>query len=186
MSKKINAFLAEYKTRKTVEDKEECVKKYMKNEYVPYDKKADVANAIADASYHQTELDKDGNERRVFHANSIARYMLTCMAIVDLYTDIDRPKIDGNMLDDFNALNSNGALNFIIKNIEPSELKEFKMVVQMACDDLLANEYESHAFISKQVNRFGELVGTIIEPLLQQVDMEKVEQMIKTIGNNTM
>ena len=183
MSKKMNAFLVEYKTKKTVEEKEECVKKYMKNEYVPYDKKADVANAIADTSYHRIETDKDGNERKVFHADSIARYMLMCMAMVDLYTTIERQKIGGNMLDDFNAMNSNGALDLILKNIDPSEIKEFKMVIQMACDDLMTNEYENHAFISKQVERFGELIGTVIAPFLSQLDTSKIEEIMGKISS---
>ncbi len=178
MSKKISAFLAEYKTKKTIEEKDECVKKYMNNNYVPYDKKADVANAIADTAYHRVEIDKDGNERKVLHVDSIARYMLTCMSVVDLYTNIERQRIGGNMLDDFNALMSVGALDLIIKNLDPSELKEFKMVVQMACDDLMTNEYENHAFISKQVERFGKLVGNFISPLLSQLDMSKVEEIL--------
>ena len=178
---KLTAFLTAYIFRKSDDEKNNMVKQHIKNEYVPYEKKVSVADAIVRNSYWQKEKDEKGNEYEKLHVNSSAKYMMTCMAVVDLYTDIERQKNDGKMLDDFNALNSLGILDKIISNIDSRELKEFNMVIQMACDDVIANEFENHAFISKQVNRFGKLIGTTLLPIVSQLDLDQIKNILKQI-----
>ena len=51
MAIKIAAFMTVFKNRKTDEEKNEMIKKHLKNEYVPYEKKADIAKAIINNSY---------------------------------------------------------------------------------------------------------------------------------------
>ena len=102
--------------------------------------------------------------------------------MLDLYTDIERSKNEGKMLDDFNRLNGNGIFDMIIRNIDERELREFNMVIQMTADDLLANEYENHEFIKNQVERFGSLIGTSLKPILEGLDMSKIQEVISQIG----
>ena len=66
----------------------------------------------------------------------------------------------------------------IIQSINPRELKEFNMVLQMTQDDVIANEFENHAFISQQVERFGQLIGTALSPVIEQLDFEQIEKVI--------
>ena len=181
MAIKFTAFMTAYKFKKTDEEKEQMVKEHINHDYVPYEKKADIAKAIADACYWQKEKDADGNEYKILHVDSVAKYMCTCMAMFDLYTDIERKK-GGSMLEDFNTLNSAGILDLVIQNIDQRELKEFNMIVQLTCDDVVANEYENHAYITKQVERFGKLIGTALLPVLQGLDMGKVQEVINQIG----
>ena len=176
---KLSAFMTAYKFRKTAEEKEKMVIEHIKNEYVLYEKKADIAKAIVDNCYWRTVKDLDGTEHKEFYLDSVVKHMLTCMAIVDLYTDIERQKNDGKMLEDFNILNGSGVLDCIINNIDERELKEFNMVLQMTCDDVITNEYENHAFITKQVYRFGNLINTALSPILAQIDLNKISDMIK-------
>lgn len=181
MGIKLTAFMTAYKFKKNDEEKLNMVKEHIKNEYVPYEKKADIAKAIADASYWRKVKDSSGNEYSELHINSVARYMLTCISMFDLYTDIERSKSKGNMLDDFNLLNENGIFDILVQNLDERELKEFNMILDMICDDVIANEYENHAYITKQVNRFGKLVGDIISPILSQLDLSRVEELIKQV-----
>ena len=183
MSIKLTAFMTSYKFRKTTEEKEKMILDHIKNEYVPFEVKADVAKAIVKACYWRKEKDINGNEYSVFHLDSVAKYMLTCMAMIDLYTDIERTKNEGKIVEEFNILNEFGILDFIIKNVNQRELKEFNMVLQMTCDDLMTNEYENHAFISKQINRFGNLVGTTITPILKELDINKIKEIVGEIAN---
>ena len=178
MSIKLSAFLTAYKFRKSDDEKEEIIKKHILNEYVPFEKKADVAKAIVETSYHQKIKDKYGNERTVLHVDSVGKFMLTCMAMLDLFTDIERSKGDGKMLEEFNALNSLGIFDMIINNLDQRELKEFNMVLQLTSDDFMTNEYENHAFITEQVERFGELIGATLSPVLAQLDTDKIEEII--------
>lgn len=177
MSIKLSFFMTKYKMKKTYEERLQFVEEYIKNEYVPFETKADVAKAIVDTSYWRTEK-TDGNKRKVLHVDSVANYMLKCMALVDLYTDIERQKNEGKMLEDFNTLNGSGILDMIIQSINPRELKEFNMVLQMTQDDVIANEFENHAFISQQIERFGQLIGTALSPVIEQLDFEQIEKVI--------
>lgn len=184
MSIKLNTFMTLYNAKKTNEEKLDLVRKYINNIYIPYEKKADVAKAIIDNSYYRDEIDLNGKSHRVFHIDSVAKYMLTCMAIVDLYTTIERSKGDGKMLEDFNLLNECGVLDFVIQNIDDRELKEFNMLLQMTSDDVMTNEYENHAFISKQLDRFGDIFRTILPQIISQLDLDQVKEVVAKLNNN--
>lgn len=173
MGVKLNAFMTAYKFRKTNEEKEKYILEHMKNEYVPLEKKSAVAQVIVDTCCWTTN--DDGTKE--LHIDSVAKYMTTCMAMVDLYTTIERNK--NNILDDFNTLNQSGVLDFIVQNIDQRELKEFNMVLQMVYDDTMTNEYENHAYITKQVNRFATLIGATLSPILSNLDMDKVAEIVK-------
>lgn len=171
---KLTSFITVYKMKKTDEDRINEVKKHIKNEYIPYEKKADVAKAIVEASCYV----KDDNGHRVLKINSVAKYMLECMSIVDLFTDFERSKQDGKTLDEYNILNSSGLLDIIIMCSDQKQLKELHMLVDMTYEDLIANEYEPHAFFKNQINRFGDLFMIAIKPVLDQLDMDKITELI--------
>ena len=177
MSIKLSFFMTKYKIKKTNDEKLQMVKEHVLNQYIPFEKKADIAKAIVDNSYWREE-EINGEKRKILHIDSVANYMLKCMAIVDLYTDIERQKGDGKMLEDFNTLNGSGILDFIIQSIDQRELKEFNMILQMTQDDVVANEFENHAFISQQVERFGKLIGTALSPVISQLDIGQIEKVI--------
>lgn len=172
----VTDFMNKFNSKKTDDEKLKLVKHYIKNEYIPYEKKADYASLVVDSSYWVVN-----DEEKTLHVNSVAKHMLACMAVVELFTDIERDKDKDTMLDSFNALNGSGALDLIINNIDERELKEFNMVLQMTCDDVITNEYENHAFIIKQVDRFGKLIGNAIVPVLSTLDTEKIEELIKSM-----
>ena len=181
MGTKLSAFMTAYKFRKTDEDKLKYLLQHLKHEYIPYEHKADMAKAIVDSSFYIIEKMPDGKDRRVFHINSIAKYMLTCMTIVKLFTTIECSSNEGKMLDDFNTLNQFGIIDMIIQNIDQRELKEFNAILQMTCDDVMTNEYEPHAYIKSQVERFGSLIGIALSPILKELDIEKIQEVIKGI-----
>lgn len=181
MSIKLETLISLYKVKKTDEEKEKLILDHINNHYVPYEEKAAVANKIVDASYWRTVVGSDGKEVKELHVDSIVKHMLVCMSLIDLYTTVECDNKNGKMLDNYNKLNEIGLLDFIIQNINPRELKEFRMILQLTCDDLIANEFENHAYITKQVNRFGELIGTALAPVISQLDINKIENVIKQI-----
>lgn len=179
----IDIFMVQYKSKKTAEDKAAFVRKHIKSNYIPFETKADTAHAIVASCYWRTAKDINGDDYEEFYIDSIAKYMLTCMSMVELYTDIDRRIADSTMLEDFNTLNESGVIDLIINSIDDRELKEFNMVIQMACDDAIANEYENHAFIRQQVERFGYLIGNTLAPVLGRLDINKIEEILKNVKN---
>lgn len=174
MSIKLNTFMTLYNTKKTDEEKLKILLEHIKNEYVPYEKKYEVAKAIVDTCYWKKVTDSGEKDSKVFYIDSVAKYMITCISIFDLYTDIERQKNDSKMLDDFNILNKNRIFDLLIQNIDEIELKEFNMILQMVCDDVLMNEYEIHSFINKQISRFSKLVDVFSRYILNNVDIENI------------
>ena len=64
---KLTAFLTAYRFRKSDDEKNNMVKQHIKNEYVPYEKKVSIADAIVQNSYWQKEKDENGNEYEKLH-----------------------------------------------------------------------------------------------------------------------
>ena len=176
---KIDTFITLYKTKKTDEDKLNAIKQIMKNKRVSYADKVDRAGIIAKNSYHEKQKDINGEEREVFFQNSAAKYMLYSLTLVDLYTDLE---IDFKQsLELFEKINGE-MLDMIIMSIDERERKEFQMLLEFACDDLMVNEYEPHAFVREQVDRFGSLIGTVLVPILENIDVNKIEEIMKQIN----
>ena len=176
---KIDTFLKLYETKKTDDEKAEVIKQIMKNNRVSYSDKVDRVGIIAKNSYHIKQKDVDGTEREVFKQNSAAKYMLYSLTLVDLYTTLE---IDFKQsLELFEKINGE-ILDMIIMSIDERERKEFQMLLDFACDDLLVNEYEPHAFIREQVERFASLFGTIIVPVIENIDVNKIEEVISKIS----
>ena len=176
---KIDTFLKLYETKKTDDKKAEAIKQIMKNNRVSYSDKVDRAGIIAKNSYHVKQRDVNGTEREVFEQNSAAKYMLYSLTLVDLYTTLE---IDFKQsLELFEKINGE-ILDMIIMSIDERERKEFQMLLEFACDDLLVNEYEPHSFIREQVERFANLFGTIIGPVIENIDIDKIEEVLKQIN----
>ena len=176
---KVDTFLKLYNTKNTRDERVDAVKQIMKDARVSYSDKVDRAGIIAQNSYHAKQKDINGEEREVFRQNSAAKYMLYSLTLVDLYTDLE---IDYKQsLETFEKINGE-ILDVIVSMIDEREKKEFQMLLDFACDDLLVNEYELHSFIRDQVERFGNLLGTVIVPVLQNMDLGKIEEVISKIS----
>ena len=175
---KIDTFVKLFSTKKTEEEKSDAINQVMKHVSISYSDKLNRANLIARHSYYTKEKDINGVENEVFKQNSAAKYMLYSLTMVDLYTNID---IDYKQsIECFEKINGE-ILDLIISSIDERERKEFKMLLDFACDDIMMNEYEPHAFLRNQVNRFGELIGASLAPVLESVDMNKLEEIVKQI-----
>ena len=175
---KIDTFLKLYSVRKNDEEREALVKEHITNTHVSYTDKCDRAELIAQSSFYIKEKDENGVEQKKFHQNSAARYMLYSLTVVDMFTDIE---VDfKNSVEFFEKINGE-VLDYIILNVDDRELKEFRMLLDFACDDLITNEYENHAFFAEQFNRFGKLVGASLAPVIEELDFQKIQEVIGKI-----
>lgn len=183
MSITLKSFLKGFDDLQNTDDKNNYVVSHVNNVYIPYEQKTQVCLAIADTCFWNLEKDSSGNEVKVFHVDSVAKYMVTCVSVIDLYTDIHRDKKSGgDMLSDFNELNKRGIIDMVIQNIDKREIKEFNMVLEFVCQDVYTNEYENHAFIGKQVVRFADIVGNIISSIMGDVDMDQLKSFLVANG----
>ena len=159
----VKDFVKKYNASKSDQTKETLVKSIMNTDYVPYERKITICKKIIENSYYT----KSSNGTKKLHFNSPAQYMLYCLWMVSEYTNIN---IDlKNSLDEFNLLNKYDLFDVITEKIPEKESKEFNVILDMVRNDVIQNEYETHAFISGQVERFGELAGVVLKPAIEQL-----------------
>lgn len=184
----VENFCKKYNETNIEKSKEALIEKVMNPHYVSYEMKITICEKIIENSYYKKE-EKDGIKTRKLHINSPAEYMLYCLYLVKQYTNIE---VDfSKALEEFNLLNECGLIDIIYKNIPEKEVKEFRKILDMVESDVMMNEYETHAFISNQVERFGELFGSITKPAinklsetLENMDEKTIDKMIDKINKS--
>lgn len=169
---KFDEFMELYDNFKETDKRILFVKEHITKSYIPLEEKDVRAQIIINNSYY----DEDGN----FKVNSVAKHMFTFLSIVDMYTDIDIDFKD--CVNVYNQLDETEILNDILDSIDKKDLSEFKIILDLKCDDVMVNEYNSHSYISKQVERFGELVGNVLKPVIENLDVEKI---IEVLNDNS-
>ena len=163
----VQEFYNKYNTVTSDQIKDSMIASVMNIHYVPYEENVDICETIINNSYYST-IEKNGVKTKKLHTNSPARYMMYCLYLIKTYTYIT---VDfKNMVEEFNILNQSNLLDMLCGNIPEKEDKEFNMLLTMVENDLIQNEYEAHAFISKQIERFGGLFGHIVEPMVSKFD----------------
>ena len=173
----VKDFVKKYNELTSDELKQTLIESIMNIHYVPYEVKVTVCSQIVDRTYYIKTKRKE-TEVKKFHVNSPANYMLYCLNLVEYYTNL---KVNfKDCVNEFNALNGCEVLDLIYHNIPEREIKEFRMILDMIEDDAIQNEYEPHAFISNQIERFGELIGTSLKPAINSLG-----EILKGIDKNT-
>lgn len=168
---KFDEFMELYDNFKETDERVIFVKEHIVKSYIPLEEKDVRSQIIINNSYY----DENGN----FKVNSTAKHMFTFLSIVDMYTDIDINFKDG--LNEYNKLDASMALDDIASMIDEKDLNEFKIVLNMKYNDVIANEYEPHSFIKKQVERFGELIGTALSPIIEKIDLNNLEDFLNQL-----
>ena len=153
--------------------------------YVSIAKKIDLADRVVKAATN--ERDNAGNVVG-FKVNSLTKYLLHVLGLIELYTDIE---IDYNKaIEEYDLLNSNGFIEIILKQIGEKEIAECQLCLDMVWGDVIQNTLSPQAFIKEQVTRFGNLAGTTLSPMIEGLtkaveglDDEKVKAIVEAIGN---
>lgn len=129
--------------------------------------------------------------------NSAMHYLFFIKTLIEEYTNLISES--ASFSDEYDMLKQSGFLDRLILKvdgkdplIDSAELDEFKQIVNMEKSDLLDNEYEPHAFISGQVDRFKALGEATLTPLVDTVskkldeipkeDLDKVIEFAKNGG----
>lgn len=158
------------------------VKNAITTTYLSFVKKCNLCERVINATYYTTNPDDSVR----FHVDSAAEYMLYNLSIIDAYTDI---KIDfKNVIEEYDAFAERDLFNIFKEVLPENDLDELDYILAMKENDITTNEYEPHAFISNQVERFGTLLGVSLSPALEKLtttvdglDAEKLAELINKI-----
>lgn len=171
-----NTFLALVENKKNKEGYDEFIDSHIKNKYVPLEEKQARANVIVENTFY--EKDEDGIKR--FHINSVAHNMFVYLTLVDLYTDIEIDYKRG--LEIYNKMKEKKIFKDILQRIDKEEMEEFKIVLDAVERDVMTNEYEPHAYFASQVERFGKLIGFVIEPFLDKLNAQDIVGLVEKLN----
>ena len=155
--------------------------------YLPFIEKDALAQSIIDATMYKfedyTKEDGTTGRRRTnqIQVNSTAQMLLFYRVIIENYTDLE-VETEG-FYEEYDALNESGVLFELTAYFEghPSlipakEISELREMIEMKQRDEMTNQYETHSFISNQVERFGTLIGVTLKPVLEKIS-EQIENM---------
>lgn len=153
--------------------------------YLPVNIKDAIAIVITDRTMFEQEEYADKNGETKFrktdniHVNSFVQYMLFVREVIEKYTNLICSD-DANFMTDYDLLKSSGLLDKLMigeivngKEIPPlipiNEISEIRTLIDMHKSDIMQNMYEPHAYVSRQVERFGTLINTLVEPFMESV-----------------
>ena len=171
MGVNIKSFIVAFKSKKSEDEKKEFLSQHVITTYIPMEKKIAAANNIINACYWQGD-----GVNRYLHIDSPSKYMLTCMTLIKLYTNLEYKSDD--ILEVFNLLNENEVFDLIPKCINQRDFSELNMIIDLVGKDVITNEYDNHAYITKQVNRFIDLAANTLPPFLEKLDLNKIQEII--------
>lgn len=169
--------------------KEERMKKNLNvKQYVSFVDKVNLAERVV---YHSThDFDQEGNVVGDITINSISKYLLHVMGIIDMYTDLDINY--NNLVEDYDLLNVNGLIQEIVTLIGEKEIAECQMLLDMKLGDFMQNRLSVYSFVRDQVERFGTLSGITLSSIKEgfanavaSLTPEQIEQFASAFGNNS-
>lgn len=164
----LDAFLREYKVAAKQKDSamENFIKKHITTDYIDFLQKDTVCASIIKATTHVQSTD-----RSIVKVNSVSRYLLFVMRLIDLYTDIEIDFTETNFVKQYDELNKVGAIDVLINSIPENEYAEFDTILNMELNDFRENEYSLTAFLynlKESLTLSEEVINSVLEELQKQ------------------
>ena len=167
--------------------------------YLPFIKKDALAQNIVNATTYKfedyTKEDGTTGRRRTnqIQVNSTAQMLLFYRVIIENYTDLE-VETEG-FYEEYDALNESGVLFELTADFEghPSlipakEISELRGMIDLKQRDIMTNQYETHSYISNQIERITEVGSIVLKPVLdklatelENMDDSKIEKLSKAL-----
>lgn len=149
-------------------------------EYLPFADKRELCAKVVEASCEV--------KNNIVEVDSVSRYILFTISILDKYTDLEFGKTeDLDVIDEYDLLCQSGLLNHILGTIV-SEYDACNNILNMMMADIDANNNNIAAVLGKSAERLLDivdgLVGTFADKVdelnldLSQIDIEKYKGLL--------
>lgn len=143
---KVNKFVEKFKKNKMLDIKKELEVK----EYIGIAEKEKLARVVLDNC--TTEINNE------IHINSLERYLLFIISVINTHTNLDFSDEDNSALDDYDALCENGLIDKIIGTFK-EDYDACEIVLNMMTTDRL----QSSMTIEKKIYSFFDNVSEIVQ-----------------------
>lgn len=194
---KIFDFCKKYNSFKNEKLREEYLNKHLQvKSYLPFLTKDAIAQSVVNASVYKYEdyVDDNGETKRrrtdEIKLNSVAKRLLFVRSIIENYTNLEC-ETEG-FYEEYDELVQSGLIDILMisKESRPSlipqnEITEIDYFIGLKTDDAIANLYEPHAYVNKQLDKLIALINTAFEPVLNviaesvgELDEENVEKLV--------
>jgi hypothetical protein len=176
---KILEFVTTYKKCESDYLKENYVKDTLdiKN-YISIIEKINLMKRVVIATTY--EKNSEGKNTGNVHVDSVSRYLLFTLSVIDAYTNLEVDFI--NIIEEYDLLAKENLIRVIFEKIPENELAEIQTILDMQFNDAIQNNLSIHGFIQNQLGRFVEL-GSNLKPMLgklidtvNNLDDEKAEK----------
>lgn len=161
----INLFIKEFNERT---DKIQCIKEHIVEKYVPYEKKMAICKNIIESADYTPQIDVI--DKKYYCPNTPMRFVLFCMSLIDIYTDIELEKYNDSrdVMGGFNQLDSNGVFEIFFKELD-KEYNVMTTILQMMVDDCVNKENNLVSFFSSKIDSLKALYDISLPYISKQI-----------------
>lgn len=154
-------FINKIKSFKSIDARNNYIKSVIHpEEYVPFEVVCVLCDQILAASYY----DKDGN----FRIDSCKKYLNYMYIIYTHYLNIDMNST--KFIEQYNEIQRLGINDTLVGLVPESQIGTLDAVLKMKSDDIIANNYEMHAFIKNELAKFYPAIAGAMTDFLKTVD----------------
>lgn len=179
----VREFVEKYNSLQSDKTKENLIDSIIKRHYAPILEK----RVALDIVFKKCLYEKDG----VKYIDSFLVQIGLMQVILSLYTNLntkhkeDKKDEEDTVFTDYDLLMENGIYPIIMYKIGEIDIKEL-MNVYSSIEGTFINQQSFEAYLSKQITRFGELIGRVgdsgMEALAKVLeDEEKMNSLTKTL-----
>ena len=155
-------------------DKAKCAAKHVVKKYLPYNEKIAIAEKIVEHSMYVNV-----NGTKTFKPDTIVRYFLFVMAVIEAYTDIrfSDEKVDDTVrgqqnLDSFDLFEESGATEAFMSAIG-ADIGRLNTVLKMKVNDVTDMERSLVPFLDTKLQAFAMSSNALVEAMREA--QEKAE-----------
>lgn len=181
----------EYNKRSSNVAKESYLKNTIKiRPYISYVEKDMMAKHIIDVAHYSIPQDVNIenmtdvellNLEQIPVINHSAQYTLTALTLVKMYTNIDIDFKQGAF--QYDKLAETGIINYILENIESSEIEEFKMLINYKYEDFYQKHFSVQSYMDKRINDFLSIADTFISMVSDTMKNVDSAELLKVANN---
>ncbi len=161
----VDEFIKEYEQKKKKVDYTPA--NHITLKYMPHAKKIAFVKGIINASSYD-----EVNGKKIYKRDTPNMMFLFSMRLVKEYTDIE--VVDSEVVQNYDALVSSGAMNSILDAIPSEEVKLLKGMLDLARDDL---EVNTRSLVSFLETKF-ESMDLAMESILKVLDKPEIKEKI--------